>query len=181
MNYRKGFTLLELLVVIAIIGILSGVILFSVNTARAKSRDANRISSIRQIQYALEMYFNVNGKYPTCLYTGGTCTTVLNGSIYMKTVPKDPGSGLSYTYAAIGSGTNCSGYHLGASLEDKTNVALLSGADATVKSICTGSLADFSGLSFAAGGKSCNAVAGGIAQPTTNAANGESCYDVTNN
>ena len=61
---QRGFTLIELLVVIAIIGILSSVILASLGNARAKSRDATRLSNVRQIQNALELYYADNGEYP---------------------------------------------------------------------------------------------------------------------
>lgn len=178
MNHKKGFTLIELLVVIAIIGVLTSVIMVATSSARAKSRDSARISSIRQISYALELYYyNNNNQYPQCLYPGGSCVTTLNGSTYMKVVPKDPSSGLGYTYAATGSGSNCSGYHLGISLEEKTNKILQSDADSAPKTVCTGSATDFSGISFLAGGQPCNATAG-TAQPT-NAVNGGSCYDVS--
>lgn len=64
--HRKGFTLIELLVVIAIIGILSAVVLASLNVARARARDAKRLSDIHQIAKALEMYALQNGgTYPS--------------------------------------------------------------------------------------------------------------------
>jgi type II secretion system protein G len=66
----KGFTLIELLVVIAIIGMLSAIVLSSLNTARARARDAKRLQDIHQIQLALELYYNANGHYPT---TSGAC------------------------------------------------------------------------------------------------------------
>ena len=55
---RKGFTLIELLVVIAIIGVLASVVLASLNTARAKARDARRISDFKAMQTALAFYFS---------------------------------------------------------------------------------------------------------------------------
>ena len=61
---QKGFTLIELLVVIAIIGILSSVVLASLNTARAKARDAKRLSDMHQMRIALEFYYNSFGRYP---------------------------------------------------------------------------------------------------------------------
>lgn len=63
--YRhSGFTLIELLVVIAIIGLLASIILVSLNGARAKGRDARRLSDIHQLQVLLEAYRSTYGTYP---------------------------------------------------------------------------------------------------------------------
>ena len=64
MSQKKGFTLIELLVVVAIIGILSSVVLASLNSARAKARDATRMSDMREIQKAIEIFYNDSGHYP---------------------------------------------------------------------------------------------------------------------
>ena len=52
---RKGFTLIELLVVIAIIGLLSTLAVVSLNGARAKARDAQRISDVKQLSTIIEI------------------------------------------------------------------------------------------------------------------------------
>jgi type II secretion system protein G len=100
---QKGFTLIELLVVIAIIGILSAVVLVSLNSARAKSRDARRLSDIRQIMTALEIYYNDNGAYPdagggaggnatgpTAAATGPTGSTATEWQDFLAQWPQAP-------------------------------------------------------------------------------------------
>ena len=47
-NVIRGFTLIELLVVITIIGVLASIVLVSLNSNRAKSRDAARVAQLRQ-------------------------------------------------------------------------------------------------------------------------------------
>lgn len=65
MNKTKGFTLIELLVVISIIAVLSSTVYASLNSARAKARDAKRISEVRQLKTALELYATSNNlSYP---------------------------------------------------------------------------------------------------------------------
>ena len=64
-----GFTLIELLVVIAIIGVLASTVLASLNSARAKARDARRLADIKEIEKALQFYYDANGRYPDV--TGG--------------------------------------------------------------------------------------------------------------
>lgn len=62
---RRGFTLVELLVVIAIIGVLSAIVLVSLNSARAKSRDARRMSDINAFSKAIYLYYDAHGRMPT--------------------------------------------------------------------------------------------------------------------
>ena len=138
-NGRQGFTLIELLVVIAIIGILSSVVLASLNSARKKSRDARRVADIKQVQLALELYFDSNPA------TGYPVALSLLAPTYIPVVPTDPSTQAAYPYSALGSGTNCTSYHLRATLEETTNSALNSDSDAVAGTVCTGSAADADG------------------------------------
>jgi prepilin-type N-terminal cleavage/methylation domain-containing protein len=67
---NRGFTLIELLVVIAIIGILSAVVLASLNTARNKGKDARVISSVQQIRTLLEVGYD-GSVYPDLTAASG--------------------------------------------------------------------------------------------------------------
>lgn len=63
-NSNRGFTLIELLVVIAIIGILSSVVLASLNTARGKGADAAAKSNLNNMRAQAELsYDNNSGVY----------------------------------------------------------------------------------------------------------------------
>jgi prepilin-type N-terminal cleavage/methylation domain-containing protein len=58
---KKGFSLIELLVVIAIIGILSAIVLASLNSARTKGKDASAQASLSNIRASAELYYNGAG------------------------------------------------------------------------------------------------------------------------
>ena len=102
MKDTKGFTLIELLVVVAIIGVLASIVLASLNSARAKSRDARRISDFRQISLALNLYYDSNGTMPSNPTPGiEVCdgsveyNTLMQGLVtagFLSGIPRSPGN-----------------------------------------------------------------------------------------
>lgn len=65
MKKNTGFTLIELLVVIAIIGILSSVVLASLNTARNKGNLAKVQAQVNGVRVAAENYYSGTNNYGT--------------------------------------------------------------------------------------------------------------------
>lgn len=127
----KGFTLVELLVVISIIGVLSSVVFASLTSAKAKARDARRISDLGQLRTA--MYLAVDsagGSFPNtgsgtfCIGIGsGTCWVNVAASpssfsgnanlqtafsASMSSIPTDPRGGAAARYLYMdGQPTQC--------------------------------------------------------------------------
>jgi len=131
---RGGFTLIEMLIVVAIIGILAGAVIVGLGPAQKGGRDARRLSDLRQVQNALELYYNKNQKYPNSLSSNdwaGLSGALTGAAIGVNNVPKDPQSTQTYYYATDTNGTT---YVLGTLLENPTGQAASSTYSGTTPS-----------------------------------------------
>jgi len=122
----SGFTLIELVIAIALIGILAAGLLQLIDPVSQlrKASDAERKSDLAQLQRALELYYQDNGKYPdsnnyeiTVLGSGGQQISLQWGTAwtpYMAKLPADPKPPRTYIYY---SNQNGQAYYLYANLE----------------------------------------------------------------
>jgi len=107
-----GFTLIELLVVISVIGLLSSVLLASLSVARKKAQTAAAFQDLKEIQKALELYYDKHGYYPVTTTSpsewGGYWDQSTVSSFipelategFLKTVPTGRGD-IFYNYSRI--------------------------------------------------------------------------------
>ncbi len=105
---QKGVSKIELLVIVGIVGLLGVLAMYAVLYARSQARDAVRLSDVRQVQAALEVYFNTLNSYPEteevlplghsasrCLDDGGFGSSCPDDSVtFMSIVPSMPSTGL---------------------------------------------------------------------------------------
>ena len=106
----KGFTLIELLVVIAIIGILSSVVLASLNTARNKGADAAIKADVDSARAQAELYYDAGQTY------AGVCAAnaASNGIAQMVSGATAAGSG------SVTCGDSATGWAISAQLKTDT-------------------------------------------------------------
>lgn len=90
---NKGFTLIELLVVIAIIGILSSVVLASLNTARDKGANAAVKANLSNTRAQAELFYDTVSNYE------GVCATTGDSTI-----------GVAVNAAEVAAGVGPTGY-----------------------------------------------------------------------
>ncbi|HTM68160.1 MAG TPA: prepilin-type N-terminal cleavage/methylation domain-containing protein [Candidatus Binatia bacterium] len=171
----SGFTLPELLVVMAIIGTISTIGVVSYSSARAAARDVKRASDMKQLQTAVELFFENNNHYPGDGKSGsegvilGTETTKtlsdagfapkMQGTPYMVAVPKNPEPfGSPYVYRSLNAdGTDCNtdqcaNYAILFTLE-KTSGNLLAGPHAMTPAGMAGAEGGYAGEGITGAGK----------------------------
>jgi len=119
LSNSKGFTLIELLVVIAIIGILSSVVLSSLNSARGKGGNAGIKANLSNIRTQAEILYDNNSTNPStyvglctestiakataaaATITGATVNNIVSTAGASNLVScHTPGSGVRYAIAA---------------------------------------------------------------------------------
>ncbi|HCC83674.1 TPA: hypothetical protein DEP96_02390 [Candidatus Uhrbacteria bacterium] len=129
-------TKIEVLSVVLVIGVCGSLAASAVLTARLHTRDATRLSHVREIQDSLESYFTDHAGYPVsatplalgqgstqCLSADGFACSIAPSSSYLRVVPTPPTTGLkkqsscsgvdnAYCYAG-----NAISYHLQFELE----------------------------------------------------------------
>lgn len=79
-KFKKGFTLIELLVVVGIIGILSTVVLVSINSGTAKAKRASALKTMRSAMGELVSCADSGGFARTNLTNPIICASTLNGA-----------------------------------------------------------------------------------------------------
>ena len=110
--HRSGFTLIELLVVIAIIAVFAAIVIATISKAAANSRDSQRLINVKDMQVAIERYYDINNSYPNtgnqwwgnCSTFGSHSNTGASGYVpglsptYLPKLPIDPKQTTSACY-----------------------------------------------------------------------------------
>lgn len=119
----SGFTILELLVSIAVVVMLMSAVMIVMSGVKQKSRDAERMSELRQVGNALNLYYTNIGRFPIAV-----SATPLSGSdavsqalINEGAIPAGPVDPLYPTYAySYQSSTDGSSFTISFCLETNT-------------------------------------------------------------
>jgi prepilin-type N-terminal cleavage/methylation domain-containing protein len=107
-SQNRGFTLIELLVVIGIIGVLSSIVMMSVNDSRVSGRDAAKKTQIQEVLKSLELYYTDNQTYPfygvAGVNTGGPLSgiqpTFYGIGRYLNRLPDEAATNYHYCVSA---------------------------------------------------------------------------------
>src|SRR3989344_7409093 len=95
--HKKGFTLLELIISIVIISLLTAIGSIGYTDIIQNARNAKRKSDLRELQLAIEKYYQDNGAYPDTSGQGYCSYSYPNSYVpnlvsdgYIQKLPQDP-------------------------------------------------------------------------------------------
>ncbi len=113
----KGFTLIEIMLVILILAILMAFIGTNFYSAIQRGRDAKRKEDLRELQKALEAFYEDYGSYPSPTYIQFGSDFSAEGRVYFRDLPQDPKDECTYKYIQV----NSQSYLLLSTLENKSD------------------------------------------------------------
>jgi len=96
-NYQQGSALVRIVIIVIIFCLLVGGGFFLINSEKAKTRDARRLSDMARIQAAFEFLFNDTASYAGAAKDGcdakGDLASQCNLKTYLSSIAsfKDPG------------------------------------------------------------------------------------------
>jgi len=96
---QRGISWQEIVIVLAISGVLALAAGLLLHNSRQDTRNLKRLSDVKAIQHALELYYYDCNVYPSSITPGKNISGVeeCQGNVYLQFTPIDP-DGLAYDY-----------------------------------------------------------------------------------
>ena len=88
---RNGFTRNDIIITASLIVVLGGLMIWGVTDTRRRSRDAEALSGIKQIQAVLETFHRTHGSYPAKIDDLGDATPDVSVRLAYAPTPENCG------------------------------------------------------------------------------------------
>ena len=108
-KWNNGFTLIELLIVIAVIAVLVAILVPNFKSMRMEAKESKARGDLKNLQTAVIIYVNRNGKFPATGPTAPSLNVLLNEPKEYRSIndiPADPFSPTKAKYQFLTEGTD---------------------------------------------------------------------------